>query len=44
MSRILAIANQKMENGIGADWHPSVKTHQKMADVIAAAIRKELGW
>lgn len=40
----LAIPNQKMEDGIGADWHPSAKTHQKMADVIAAAIRAELGW
>jgi lysophospholipase L1-like esterase len=40
----LALANQDAANGIGADWHPSVKTHQLMADAIAAAIRKELGW
>lgn len=40
----VAIANQDMKNGIGADWHPSVKTHQLMADQITAAIRKELGW
>jgi lysophospholipase L1-like esterase len=38
------LANQRQEDGIGADWHPSVKTHQIMADTIAAAIRKELGW
>lgn len=40
----VAIANQKMENGIGADWHPSAKTHQLMSDQIVAAIRTELGW
>lgn len=40
----LALANQKPSNGIGADWHPSVKTHQIMADTLAAAVRKELGW
>lgn len=40
----LAITNQKMENGIGADWHPSAKTHQLMAEQIVVAIRKELGW
>jgi lysophospholipase L1-like esterase len=41
----LAIPNQNINaDGVGADWHPSVKTHQKMADVIAAAIKKELGW
>ncbi|HEV3029974.1 MAG TPA: SGNH/GDSL hydrolase family protein [Planctomycetota bacterium] len=35
---------QDMKNGIGADWHPSVKTHRLMADRLAAAIRKEVGW
>lgn len=40
----LALANQREEDGIGADWHPSVKTHQKMADAIVAAVKKELGW
>jgi len=35
---------QDMKNGIGADWHPSVKTHRLMADKLTAAIRKELGW
>jgi lysophospholipase L1-like esterase len=35
---------QDMKNGIGADWHPSVKTHRLMADKLAAAIKKELGW
>jgi lysophospholipase L1-like esterase len=35
---------QDMKNGIGADWHPSVKTHRLMADRLSAAVKKELGW
>jgi lysophospholipase L1-like esterase len=35
---------QDMKNGIGADWHPSVKTHRLMADRLTAAVKKELGW
>lgn len=38
------LALQKQADGIGADWHPSVKTHQLMADAISAEIRKQLGW
>jgi lysophospholipase L1-like esterase len=37
-------AVQDMKDGIGGDWHPSVKTHQKMADVLIAALKKELKW
>jgi lysophospholipase L1-like esterase len=40
----LALAMQKQSDGIGADWHPSAKTHQLMADALTAEIRKELGW
>jgi len=40
----LPLPNQRMDDGIGADWHPSIKTHQKMADAAVAAIKKELGW
>lgn len=35
---------QDMKNGIGADWHPGVKTHRLMADKLTAAVKKELGW
>jgi endoglucanase len=35
---------QQMSDGIGADWHPSVTTHRKMADKLTAALKKELGW
>ncbi len=32
------------EDGLGADWHPSLKTHQRMADVLTAALRADLKW
>ncbi len=35
---------QDQANGYGEDWHPSIKTHQLMADQLAAQIRKDLGW
>jgi hypothetical protein len=31
-------------DGVGADWHPSVKTNQKMAAKFTAAIKADLGW
>jgi lysophospholipase L1-like esterase len=40
----VALNNQDQRNGIGADWHPSVKTHQLMADQIAAEIRTVMQW
>lgn len=40
----VALANQDQRNGIGADWHPSIKTHQLMADQIAAEIRTVMHW
>ena len=40
----LALAIQKNADGIGADWHPSAKTHQLMAEAISAEIRTRLGW
>ena len=35
---------QRIEDGIGSDWHPNVKTHTKMAAVLTEALRKDLGW
>jgi lysophospholipase L1-like esterase len=29
---------------VGCDYHPSLKTHQKMADQLLAALRADLGW
>ena len=35
---------QAQHHGIGADWHPSVRTHSIMADKLTAAIKQDLGW
>ena len=32
------------KNGVGADWHPTVKTHEAMAQQLTAVIRKDLHW
>ena len=32
------------KNGVGSDWHPSVKTHEAMAAQLTDAIRKDLRW
>jgi len=42
--RLIDFATQKMENGIGAAWHPSAKTHAIMGEQLAAALKKDLGW
>jgi lysophospholipase L1-like esterase len=31
-------------DGYGCDWHPSLATHQVMADTLTATLRAELGW
>jgi hypothetical protein len=28
----------------GEDWHPTLATHQRMADALTAFIEEELGW
>jgi lysophospholipase L1-like esterase len=38
------IAPQDEADGLGCDWHPSLKTHQKMALVLEAALKSALGW
>jgi lysophospholipase L1-like esterase len=40
----LPFENQKEEDGIGGDWHPSVKTHQKMADRLVKELQAAVGW
>lgn len=32
------------KHGVGGDWHPSLTTHAIMAKVLAAEIKKRLGW
>jgi hypothetical protein len=31
-------------DGYGCDYHPSLVTHQKMADVLSSVLEEELGW
>jgi lysophospholipase L1-like esterase len=35
---------QSAMDGLGCDYHPSLKTHQKMADALTKALKLELGW
>lgn len=42
--RLLIFETQDGKNGFGSDWHPSLKTHQIMADKLAATLRRDLGW
>jgi lysophospholipase L1-like esterase len=32
------------QNGYGCDYHPSLRTHQIMADTLESVLRSELGW
>ncbi len=31
-------------DGVGCDYHPSLSTHQKMADKLVAALEADLAW
>ena len=43
--RLLDFETQDIaRDGIGSDWHPSLKTHQVMADKLAQTLRQDLGW
>jgi lysophospholipase L1-like esterase len=42
--RLIDFGVQMQHHGIGAQWHPSVKTHSIMAEKLTAAIRADLGW
>jgi lysophospholipase L1-like esterase len=35
---------QKASDGLGSDWHPSVKTHEIMAEKLVAAVRTLVNW
>lgn len=43
-AHLLDFGVQAQHHGIGADWHPSVRTHEIMADKLAAALTRDLGW
>ena len=42
--RFVDFGTQAQHNGIGAQWHPSVKTHSLMAEKLTAAFKRDLGW
>ncbi|MHB8635340.1 MAG: SGNH/GDSL hydrolase family protein [Fimbriimonadaceae bacterium] len=42
--RLIQFEPQKMENGLGADWHPSVKTDEIMGGQLAEQLKRDLGW
>jgi len=42
--RLIEFEPQKMEDGLGADWHPNVKTDGIMGAKLALALKKDLGW
>jgi len=42
--RLIDFGTQDPQNGFGANWHPNVKTQKIMADQLAAALKKDLGW
>ncbi len=40
----LYFGGQRMEDGIGGQWHPSLRTHAIMAAKLSAAIAEKTGW
>ena len=40
----LAFETQNAEDGYGCDWHPSLRTHEIMAEALVAELRDDLGW
>jgi lysophospholipase L1-like esterase len=42
---LLAFETQDAQaDGVGCDYHPSLKTHQKMATKLVATLKSDLGW
>ena len=42
--RLIQFAPQKMEDGLGADWHPNVKTDGIMGAKLADSLKKDFRW
>ncbi len=42
--KIVEFEVQKTEDGLGSDYHPSVKTQEKMGAHLAEVLRADLGW
>lgn len=41
---LIEFAPQQMSDGLGADWHPNVKTNEIMAEKLVSTLRQDLGW
>lgn len=42
--KFIEFPQQDQANGLGEDWHPSIKTHQLMAEQLSKQIKADLGW
>lgn len=42
--RLIDFGVQNPANGLGANWHPSAKTHALMGAQLAKALKADLGW
>ena len=42
--KMIEFEQQQEADGYGSDWHPSLKTQQKMGAKLAQAIKIDLGW
>jgi hypothetical protein len=38
------VPEQKHADGLGCSFHPSVKTHQRMAERLVGIAHENLGW
>jgi hypothetical protein len=38
------IPSQSAADGLGCSYHPSIKTHQKMALLVESELKAKLGW
>jgi lysophospholipase L1-like esterase len=38
------IPSQSEADGLGCDYHPSIRTHEKMAALLVGVLQRELGW
>ena len=39
----MKLPNQDQADGIAADWHPTEKTHEKTAEIVAEKLKEILG-
>jgi lysophospholipase L1-like esterase len=44
IEQVLVDPQDGNKNGLGCDYHPSVKTHDVVGQALAAAMKKALGW